>query len=167
MEPLEEIPTVKFAPRKNPDHPALPIKTKRREYGDKACSHKQTTIDKEARTLTCDACGVQLDPIEKLLDWAHFGMRLDSRIAEIREYEQKKQEATARRLQNEKECVPKIAGSLKAGDKVLVETPSSRVHGTVIELEPTMLHLDCGDCFRPSFEIDDITKLRVIKRLKA
>jgi hypothetical protein len=46
-------------------------------------------VDEVIRVVTCRGCGVQIDPIQFLIDWSHEDKRVDARLAAIAEGEVK------------------------------------------------------------------------------
>lgn len=168
----EDLPVVQFRPRQNPDHPPLGLEPKK-GWDPNVCKHKRSIINREARTLTCRDCGVLLDPIEQLWQIANYGTGLDSRIAEIREHNEKQQEAAKRKADEQRQAVPKTLASLKNGDKVRLQYVSEHESkrfscggdGWVISVSDTSLEIDCFG-HRTTVAIENITYLRVLKRAK-
>jgi preprotein translocase subunit YajC len=156
---------VAFKPRKNPDHPALLVDSKPRTHDKNACQHnKGSYIDRDARRVTCQKCGVELDPIDVLHRVAVHGRGLDSRIAEIREHERKQRENAERRAQQQKDAVPMMLATLKVGDKVKLEYDRSSTHGVVSAVDDEAVYLNYQGGYTGTIPVEQITLVRVLKR---
>jgi hypothetical protein len=59
---------VKFAGDDGMGDPAPEMRDAKNIFGDNRCRHRKTTFDKKARIVTCDHCGVNVDPFEVLSD---------------------------------------------------------------------------------------------------
>lgn len=156
---------VQFKQRQNPDHPPLPV-TAKRGWDPRACEHKSTYIDKDKRIVTCQKCDAVLDPITVLWNLANYGMNLDTRLAVIREHEEKEREAVKRKLEDQKAAVPKTIASLKRGDWIRVETKDGAADGQVVSLTDEEVKLDC-DGYKTTWSVPAIVRVRVKRRNRA
>jgi hypothetical protein len=165
----EPLQTIKFEPRKNSDHPPLVVEAKR-GYDPNVCEHNERWINREARTVTCKKCGVQLDPFDVLYRLSCYGMELDSRVAEIRRHAELEREKAERRAQQKKDAVPMMLGTLKTGDKVRVEFRNAETSGCmggfVSDVDGEYLYLEYGDHYSDKVPVEEITLVRVLKRAK-
>lgn len=82
---------VKFSPQSN-DNDAAPLMRDAADVHDERCRHRKTTFDKRARIITCDSCGVNVDPFEVLDDvvswirkneWRYEEMARSDRVARL------------------------------------------------------------------------------------
>lgn len=101
----------------NDDLPPLELKTERANYLD-VCKHRRSFVNREARTLTCQDCGVALDPIEKLYNLAVYGQNLDSRVAIIRADEKRARETAERLASEARKGLPAKMARIAVGDYV-------------------------------------------------
>lgn len=164
---MSDTPIIKFAPRDNPDHPRLPV-TAGRGYREKACEHRYSTVCSKARTVVCSDCGIQLDPIEVLCKLAHYGMGLDSRIAEIRAHREQQAEAHKEVEQRKKDRVPDALKRTNVGDIVAVEyagprTPRGYVRGKVVKVAENEIWVDSYSD-SAGIPVEQIVSIRIIRK---
>lgn len=158
--------TIKFVPRDNPEHPRLGLTAKRKSYDDKTCEHRHTIIDEQARKLTCQDCGVELDPIWKLAQLAHYGMNLDSRIEEIRKHREQQSEARKEVQQRKKDKVPEVLSRTKVGDEVIVETDGQYqgyCRGKLTRIDEKEIWVD-SHSDKSGIPVESLVSVRIVKR---
>lgn len=76
-----------------------PVKVKERDHFIHECRHYPATVDRKLRTVVCDQCGVDLDPVEVLLDMAYGYRAQDYKLKEMERYEAKNAERNERARQ--------------------------------------------------------------------
>ncbi|EEY9727304.1 hypothetical protein E9G51_004815, partial [Escherichia coli] len=59
------------------------VVTDRKSGEQKCCQHIRTTISEVNRTITCNRCGLALDPFELVLDRARNGENIVSEIKSL------------------------------------------------------------------------------------
>lgn len=78
-----------------PDEARPPIARKKQNYT--GCKHQHAEVDEVARKVTCQDCGIEIDPVQFLLYViAHFEEK-DYKYQKILEFERKEQKKEARR----------------------------------------------------------------------
>jgi len=163
----DQEPTVKFAPRPQSDHPPLLIVAK---HDYKGCTHERTFIDRPARKLTCQACGVDLDPYEFLEKMSRYGMNLDSRVAAIKAQHEKEQAAQKRKDEDVLNAVPNTLSRLQPGWLIRIRTAGSSCRGLVLSVDPTKVVIYYGDDHKndPRYQAEflraEVTSVRVLKK---
>lgn len=145
-----------------------------RAWNDKACPHKHVIVDEDARTLECDDCGVSVDPISYLAQWAKADRMVDARLQEIRQHEAREAErakaAEAERLAR----IPGTLASLRPGDLVDVAyrldgSPGAFASGylrVTDSADEALVGRFDGDPHRKTIPLSSITALRVSRRAK-
>lgn len=69
----------------------------------RSCEHGHTIIDEEKRTVTCKACGTNVDPFAYiLLLYRDYQTRIDHRLGAIKEYERLEAEKVKKRAERER-----------------------------------------------------------------
>ncbi len=64
-----------------------PISMRRRNY--LGCQHHRIEIDDHLRRVYCRDCKEQLDPIECLMNWRRYWMRIQGVLAHAKKHEEK------------------------------------------------------------------------------
>jgi chromosome segregation ATPase len=129
---LVPFPRGQFEKRQNEREAAFDEEPVRIERGVRTCNHDRSTVNEQARTLTCRDCGVALDPIYVLsrlaLNREHLisrGRRLRDEVDHLQERadDLKRQEKnTKARLRNAQHPALKDARqALSEAQKVLLE----------------------------------------------
>jgi len=83
---------IKFDPERRP------VEIKDRKFwnnelrGKHECSHFPVVVDERLRTVQCEKCGVQLDPVQVLLEFADKFRRIDYKLDDMKRYEKKQEE---------------------------------------------------------------------------
>lgn len=68
------------------------------------CEHRRTLVSEEKRTVTCKDCDAAVDPIAYiLLLYRQYERRIDSRLAEIREFEKREKDRAVKKALREKQ----------------------------------------------------------------
>jgi len=91
----------KEPPKKTPVPPTdQPLTTE----APSACKHTRALVSESERTVTCKDCGAAVDPIAYIMLLYHqYETRVDRRLAEIREYEQREQQRRERTVARERQ----------------------------------------------------------------
>lgn len=150
---------IAFKQRDLPEHPPLELqRAPPTPYSD-ICKHEKALIDHDARTVTCEKCGVQLDPFERLWKIANYGHNLDSRIKELREREAKQEEAMKRLADDKRSRLLAKLKTFKKGDHVRLYMNDGRYgfcgSGTLVEITETHVVMEFG-----SIEISTLVDIR-------
>lgn len=160
--------TLKFT-RQESDLP--PLQLERAPQNFRACQHKSSIIDRDARRIHCKDCGAELDPYEVLSRLAMHSEAVDARVKEIREFNRIQQE-TAERIANEKRTgIPAKVAKLHRGDKVHVEHNGPPGGGGTLRGYVKSIDAECveiaWEMSRDSgrkIPVDTIIDVRVIRR---
>jgi len=143
------------------------VDIKRKSYAEQqaTCKHTYVWIDREGRTLTCQDCEVEVDPIEYLYQWSINDKRLDTRLEELRERERREKEKRERVTEADKAKVPAALASLKRGDDIKVTFERSICNGIFQRIESGLLLLQYSECSTVErIPVDKIDAIRVRKR---
>lgn len=88
--------------------------TDRKSGEQKCCQHIRTTISEVNRTITCNRCGLALDPFELVLDRARNGENIVSEIKSLYAKRDALREAVAKLEREEKNAKARLRAARTA-----------------------------------------------------
>ncbi|ENO4741817.1 hypothetical protein ACBM87_004768, partial [Shigella dysenteriae] len=88
--------------------------TDRKSVEQKCCQHIRTTISEVNRTITCNRCGLALDPFELVLDRARNGENIVSEIKSLYAKRDALREAVAKLEREEKNAKARLRAARTA-----------------------------------------------------
>lgn len=101
----------------------------------KQCRHKGIEVDRDERRVYCIKCGVELDPIQCLIDIAYHEKKVDERIEMIRQDNQRSTSIANRKAEFDRLSALKRIKTLQPGEWIYLESKKNGISGKFVSVD--------------------------------